>query len=96
MGVLPYLPAAFPKLTVDVSAGQHLLARWSFERGKPMPVTVVRVPSEAMDAQGNLHVELRFDQPRSPLAAGESADPRDISVNLQSLQVEAVRNQPQG
>lgn len=96
MGVLPYLPAAFPKLTVDVSAGQHLLARWSFERGKPMPVTVVRVPSEAMDAQGNLHVELRFDQPRSPLAAGESADPRDISVNLQSLQVETVRNQPQG
>jgi hypothetical protein len=89
--VLPYLPAAFPRLGVDVFAGKQLLAHWTFERGKPAPVTMVVVPPEASDARGNVRLRLRFDKPRSPRAAGESTDARAIALNLRSLRIEPTQ-----
>lgn len=86
--VMPYLPAAFPRLNVDVRVDGQQLAHWQFERGKPPPATVVSVPAAILRAQnGNVALSLSFDKPRSPLQSGESADAREIALLLQGMKL---------
>ncbi len=86
--VMPYLPAAFPRLGVDVRVDGQPLAHWEFERGKPPPATVISVPAASLRAQnGNVALRLNFDQPRSPFQSGESTDTREIALLLQGMEL---------
>lgn len=87
--VMPYLPKAVPALTVDVYMHGQQLAHWKFERGKPQPATVVVIPGMTIRRQdGNVALRFDFDQPRSPLHSGESADPREIALLLQGMRLQ--------
>jgi hypothetical protein len=86
--VMPYLPAASPRLIVNVRMNGYPVAHWIFERGKPDPDTVVLIPASSLKKQGgNIALQFAFDQPRSPLHSGESTDPREIALLLRGMQM---------
>lgn len=88
LDVMPYLPQAFPQLAVEVLADGRKLARWEFARGRPVPKTELTIPAALLVAHdGNVALKFRFDQPRSPLQAGESADPRRLALLLRGLRL---------
>lgn len=87
--VMPYLPVAAPRLIVNVSMNGQQWAHWRFERGKPGPTTIIAIPAASIRAQGgNVDLRFDFDQPRSPLHSGESADPREIALLLQGIRLQ--------
>jgi hypothetical protein len=90
LNVLPYLPAAYPRLGVDVQMDGQLLAHWEFVRGQPGPVTVLTIPATLRAADdGNIALKFRFDQPRSPLQSGESVDARRLALQLRNMRLQS-------
>lgn len=88
LGVLPYLPPAHPRLGVEVRVNGQLLERWQFVRGQQGPATTLTIPGKLRAADdGNIALTFRFDQPRSPLQSGESADPRLLALQLQTMRL---------
>lgn len=83
----PYLPARFPRLDVDVQIDGHVLAHWKFERDKPVPDTRLFIPAALRPANGNVALTLIFNQARSPLQSGESADSRQLALLIRTVSI---------
>jgi hypothetical protein len=86
--VMPYLPAAYPRLDVKVHVGGHLLADWIFERGRPAPDTTLLIPAAWRPVDGNIALAFSFDTPRSPQQSGESTDARKLALLLRKMSVQ--------
>jgi hypothetical protein len=88
LNVEPYLPAAYPQLSVDVRLGSKLLAHWQFVRGKPGPDTSLLLPKALRRSDGNIPLSLSFDEARSPAESGESIDARKLALLLHGVVIQ--------
>jgi hypothetical protein len=89
--VLPYLPAPFPRLAVDLQVNGKLAGHWSFDSNRAKPPTTLVIPSTTFARQKNLVVRFVFDSPRSPLEAKASADPRKLALFLRSMRIQSAK-----
>ncbi len=89
--VLPYLPAPFPRLGVDLQVNGMVVGHWSFDSNRAKPPTTLVIPSATFARQKNLVVSFVFDSPRSPLEAKASADPRKLALFLRSMRIQPAK-----
>lgn len=89
--VLPYLPAPFPRLGVDLQINGRVVGHWSFDSNLAKPPTTLVIPSATFARQKNLVVRFVFDSPRSPLEAKASADPRKLALFLRSMRIQPAK-----
>jgi hypothetical protein len=92
MGVRGAVFATHPEQIVEVNVDGQSIESWRFtlDAEGSESARVLVLPDAAVDESGYLNLAFRVTQPVSPLAAGVSADPRELGLGIDSIHLECI------
>jgi hypothetical protein len=86
--VMPYVPAAMPRLSVNIKIDGMQLAHWDFVSNHAQPETIVVIPASLLARKKNISLRFEFDKPRSPKESGVGTDARMVALFIRSMRLE--------
>lgn len=92
IGVRGAVFGTYPEQSVEVMMNGQRIESWRFTfaaKGEDC-VRVLILPGTAVDENGYLDLAFRVARPISPLALGISADPRELGLGIESIQLECI------